>query len=42
LRYGCELDSAAIAQIHCMSEAAVRKGLSRALRRLRHVLEYAS
>lgn len=39
LRYGSELGSAAIAEIRGMSEAAVRKGLSRALHRLRHALE---
>jgi RNA polymerase sigma-70 factor (ECF subfamily) len=39
LRYGSELGSAAIAEIRGMTESAVRKGLSRALHRLRHALE---
>ncbi len=39
LRYGSGLGSAAIAEIRGLSESAVRKRLSRALRRLRHALE---
>ena len=42
LRYGSGFQSSAIAEILGMSESAVRKGLSRALRRLRCVLEDAS
>lgn len=42
LRYGSELDHATIAQIQRMSEPAVRKGLSRALQRLRDALEPVS
>jgi RNA polymerase sigma-70 factor, ECF subfamily len=38
LRYGSGLPTSAIAEIRGMSDAAVRKGLSRALHRLRHAL----
>jgi RNA polymerase sigma-70 factor (ECF subfamily) len=39
LRYGSGLPTAAIAEIRGMSDSAVRKGISRALHRLRRALE---